>query len=479
VIDSSVEIAKLCESWWGKLVDRSKPDQRAYAVQLLALLGWQQPVPIEPKPGLAQMSPIGYVLHSDAQVAIAAHFVLPGTLEPPSVVVERGLDFCEATRLLVNESRVLKADYTLITDLHRSYFYDTRTDELLLYADAPGVFRREFAPLLTRAHIERGSLDEIRRQPRSQTARHLREWCQRWCATIVDDSYLPEEDGFLAIDRLLALRYLFEHDILKRTGWYLRKRFSGLIGKAFSNDPRGCGRLLRGLFHDIGFDWKASLFAPVPALDAVIEKDAIAIPLLKEFSLHTRTKFSIATILESFNYGDAAEKARVRMVPDVNEERDLYLAKQTVDTIDNVHIELDLADEGYRAIFHWFDKLVDLYTRLETDFDTRIESTVGPDELDLFAWSEIAAKRPKALADKFQHAVEHGLTLYYSTPRQLRTARLMLYLHIISSYDQTKQRFTQFPKTDTTFKLRPKVLDIDRKWIYQSPAEDDTDAWFA
>ncbi len=478
-MESSVEITKLCESWWGKLADKSKPDQRTYAAQLLGLLGWQHPAPVEPKPGLVHLSAVSYVLRSNAQVSIATHFVLPGTLEPPSIMVERGLDFCEATRLLVNESRVLNVDYAFITDLHRSYFYDTRTDELLLYADAPAGFRRDFIPLLTRANIERGALDEIRRQPRSHTARQLREWCHHWCTTIADNAYLPEEDGYLAIDRLLVLRYLFEHDILKRTGWYLRKRFAGVVGKAFSHDPRGCGKLLRGLFHDIGFDWKAGLFAPVPALDAVIEKDMIAIPLLKEFSLHSRSKFSIATILESFNHGEAAEKARVRMVPDENEEREEYLAKQTVDTIDKVHLEIDLADEGYRAIFHWFDKLVELYEHRETDFDTRVENMVGHDELDLFAWSDIAAKRPKALADKYQYTVEHGLTLYYSTPRQLRTARLMLYLHLISRYDQTKHRFTQFPTMDNVFKLRPKVLDTDRKWIYQPPVEGDMDEWMA
>lgn len=478
-MESSVEITKLCESWWGKLANKSKPDQQTYAVQLLGLLGWPHPALVEPRPGLVHLSAVSYILRSDALVSVAAHFVLPGTLEPPSIMVDRGLDFCEATRLLVNESRLLNVDYAFITDLHRSYFYDTRSDELLLYTDASAGFRREFIPLLTRANVERGSLDEIRRQPRSHAARQLREWCHHWGTTIADNAYLPEEDGCLAIDRLLVLRYLFEHDILKRTGWYLRRRFSGVVGKAFSSDPRGCGKLLCGLFHDIGFDWKAGLFAPVPVLDAVIEKDAIAVPLLKEFSLHSRSKFSIATILESFNYGEAAEKARVRMVPDANEEREEYLAKQTIGTIDQVHVEIDLADEGYRAIFHWFDKLVELYDHLETEFDTRVENMVGHDELDLFAWSEIAAKRPKALADKFQHTVEQAMTLYYSTPRQLRTARLMLYLHIISRYDQIKQRFTRFPQMDNTFKLRPKILDSDRKWIFQPPAEDDIDKLLA
>jgi hypothetical protein len=256
----------------------------------------------------------------------------------------------------------------------------------------------------------------------------------------------------------------------------LRKRFSELVGKAFSADSRGCGRQLRALFHDIWFDWKADLFAALPALDAVLEKDPIAVPLLKESALHSRAKFTIATILESFNYGEAAEKARVRMVPDANEDRDAYLAKQTWESIDKLHIGIDLADEGYRAIFYWFDQLVALYQRLEVEFESHMRGAATPqEEVDLFTWSELAAQRPHALADRLQHAVEHGMTIYYSSPRQLRTARLMLYLHLIGRYYQSKQRFTHFPRMGRVFKERPHVLDTDRKFIYQSAPPDNED----
>jgi hypothetical protein len=345
---------------------------------------------------------------------------------------------------------------------------------MLLHADSPAEFRRGLVDVLSQAGVEHGSLEEIRRPPRSEVARRLREWCHQWCETIVTEGRLPEEAGALAIDRLLVLRYLFEHDILRRTGWRLRKRFSDLVGKAFTSDPRGCGKQLCALFHDIWFDWKADLFAAVPALDATLEKDRIAVPLLRESALHSRAKFSIATILESFNYGDAAEKARVRMVPDANEERETHLARQTAATIDHLHVEIDLSDEGYRAIFFWFDQLVDLYQRLAVDLDAQNDRTAtGENEIDLFAWSEIAARRPQALGDKVQHAVENGLTIYYSTPRQLRIARLVLYLHLISRYHQSKQRFTHFPSMDNLFKLRPKVLDSDRKWIYSPHPESD------
>ena len=476
MMDSSHEITRLCESWWGKLADNTKVDQHRFAEQLLELLGWRHVTPVESKPIFEHLGSASYILRGAAQAAVAAHFVMPGSLEPPTSLLKRGLDFCDTTRLLVNETRALNLDYALVSDLHRAYLYDARTDELLLHADTPTGFRTEMVEILSQAGIERGSLDQIRRQPRSEAARHLREWCHHWCETVVVESRLSEDIGFLAIDRLLVLRYLFEHDILKRTGWRLRKRFSELVGKAFSADSRGCGRQLRALFHDIWFDWKADLFAALPALDAVLEKDPIAVPLLKESALHSRAKFTIATILESFNYGEAAEKARVRMVPDANEDRDAYLAKQTWESIDKLHIGIDLADEGYRAIFYWFDQLVALYQRLEVEFESHMRGAATPqEEVDLFTWSELAAQRPHALADRLQHAVEHGMTIYYSSPRQLRTARLMLYLHLIGRYYQSKQRFTHFPRMGRVFKERPHVLDTDRKFIYQSAPPDNED----
>ncbi|NIA16641.1 MAG: hypothetical protein GWP08_21535 [Nitrospiraceae bacterium] len=484
MMESSLEITKLCESWWGRVADSSKADQRQFAEQLLELLGWHDTAPAEPRPVLTQLGAVAYILRGDGQTAVAAYFVMPGSLEPPTPVIQRGLDYCETTRWLVNETRATHLDYAFITDLHRSYLYDARTDELLLHANSPDDFKRDFVDILTRADVERGALEEVRRQPRSYAARQLREWCHHWCETFMagaagrPQAVLTEDVALLAIDRLLVLRYLFDHDILKRTGWRLRKRFADLAAKAFRADPRGCGKQLTAMFHDIWFDWKADLFAANPALDAVLERDEVAVPLLKEFSLHSRTKFSIATILESFNYGEAAEKARVRMVPEIDEDREVYLSKQTTATIDSVHIEIDLEDEGYRAVFFWFDKLVALYERLEVEFDAKMFRGTPPEqEMDLFAWSEIAAKRPQALADKFQHVIEHGLTMYYSSSRQLRIARLMLYLHLVSRYDLTKQRFLQFPPMQAVFKPRPRVLESDRKQIFQPQTKNDNE-WY-
>lgn len=462
--DASVEISRLCESWWERLADSTKLEQHRYAEELLHLLGWEQPVPFSPKGAAAALSAAPYLLRARGQTTVAAYFVMPGTLEPPSAVVERGLDFCPATRALVSEAGSVNINYVFISDLYRSYFYDARTDELLLYSGDPKTFNREFAPVFKQAHVERGSLEELRRQPRSTVARQLREWCERWIDQIASRGRIPEEKASLALDRLMVIRFLFDHDILRRTRWRLQQRFMELVMKAAGSSPEGCGEALTNLFHDMWFDWKIDLFEGTPELDQALWNDAITVPLLREFALLSHGKFTMATILESFNCGEPAEKMRVRMVPDSNEEREAFLRKQSLDSIDHARIDLDLVEEGYRAIFYWFDKVVGLYERLDIDFDSKTY-TAPPDEIDLFAWSELNSGRPSACADKIAYACERGFGIFYGSARQYRIARLMLTLHLISLYTQGRQAVNTLPSLKSVMMKRPAILPSERVMI--------------
>ncbi len=468
--DASVEISRLCESWWGRLADSSKLEQHRYAEELLRLLGWEQPIPFSAKGAAAALSAVPYLLRAGGQTAVVTFFVMPGTLEPPAAAVERGLDFCESTRALVNEARVVNVHYVLVSDLYRSYLYDARTDELLLYADDPKTFNRELLPVLKKANVERGSLEEIRRQPRSMVARQLREWCHHWIDHIAARGRIPEEKASLALDRLIVIRFLFDHDILRRTKWRLQQRFMQLVDKAAGPSPEGCGRALVHLFHDMWFDWQIDLFEAAPELDQVLSNDALAAPLLRECALLSNGKFTIATILESFNYGEPAEKMRVRMVPDENEDREAYLRKQTLDTVDSARIELDLMEEGYRSIFYWLDKVVELYERLDVDFDSK-HYVRQPEDLDLFSWSELNANRPDACADKIAYACERGFGVYYNSPHQFRIARLLLTLHLISKYAQTRQAVDTLPHLKTVLIKRPAVLPAERIMIPRRPED--------
>ena len=252
------------------------------------------------------------------------------------------------------------------------------------------------------------------------------------------------------------VRYLFDHAVLQRTKWQLQQRFAALVYTASSSRPQGCGAELVRLFHDMWLDWKFDIFAPVPELDRVFENDAATAPLLRDIPLLSRAKFSIATVLESFNFGDPAEKMRVRMVPDQNDDRDAYLDKQTLETVDEARIELDLAEEGYRAMFHWFDKVVSVYERLDVDFNARSRMRESAPH-DLFEWSARDANRPHACADKLGYACEHGFGIYYSSARQLRVARLLMTLHFIARCHKARLRLDRFPSFDNMLLTRQRV----------------------
>ncbi len=476
--DSSVEITRLCESCWERLADSTKIEQRSYAEELLGLLDWDQPIPFTPKEGAEALSAATYLLRGGGQTVVAVYFVPPGTLDPPSRVTERSLDFCPATRMLVNEAASMNVHYALVSDLYRSYLYDVDTDEFVLGADDPKAFNADFAPVLARSAMERGSLEELRRPPRSAVARHLREWMECWIDAIHKRTTLNAEQASLLLDRLLVVRYIFEKEILRRTKARLEQRFRELSAKAASPNSAGCGEELVKLFHDMWFDWRLDLFQASPDLDRALANDAVAAPLLQELGLHSQAKFSIATILESFNHGDPAEKMRVRMVPDINEERDHYLHRQSLETIDQARIEIDLMEDGYRAIFHWFDAMVGLYDRLEVEFDSKTYNNVPQaQELDLFAWSEMDSDRPRACADKLAYACRHGFGIYYNGPRQLRIARLLMTLHLVSRYAETRQAVNAFPSLDKVLIKRPRVLSSERVMNARPPLDpmEDTD----
>lgn len=465
------QITRLCESWWEEMADAARPGQPRYAEHLLRLLGWDVPLPFSPREESSRLGASPYLLRAGGQTSLACYFLLPGSLECPSAIAERGLDFCRATRALVSEAQALNVHYVLATDFYRSYLYDALTDELLLWADTPKAFDESIAPVMEKEAMERGALEEVRRMPRSAMARQLREWGEYWAGQYIKAASLDEARAATIIDRLVVTRYLFAKDVLRRTKWRLEQRFLCLVERSGSHRPEGAGRELNKLFRDMGNDWGIELFDPDPYIEDALANDVLTAAMLCEFGLMSRARFSISTVLETFNHGDPSEKMRVRMVPDNSEERDRYLAKQTLRTVDAARIQLDLAEEGYRSLFHWFDKVVAMYDRLEMDFEQKVRQENGSRlDSDLFEWSQCDSERPGACHDKLAYACEHGLGVYYDTPRQLRVARLMLTLHLISRYHQLRKPVDRLPRISSILQARPKHLGGNPFLTLETPA---------
>lgn len=441
----------------------ARVDLRSSARQCLAMLGWEFPLSFSPSERVEALHAAPFLLRAQSGDSVAALFLPNGMLENPSLLYERGLDFCKTTRLVVDEMATLNVPYLLVSDLRTSYLYDLTQDTLLLCAQNQEEFQEEFAPVLTKATMDRWSLNELRRPPRSTLSRQLRDWRAFWVDQFVKNAACPEASADLLIDRVLAVRYLFSHTIFRRTRAQLEQRFEDLVQDCWNGTAQNPGDTLSHLFHDMWFDWRIDLFRPDPELEAALQRTPLAAEFIVESKLLSQCKIDVHTILESFNYGAPEEKLRVRMVPDNNEDREHYLSVQSLNSIDDARIMVDLQEEGYRAIFFWFDRVVSLYEKFTEDFDEQHpydEQNAG-EGMELLAWSDADAERPDACADSLAHACNHGFGIFCGSSTQYRIGRLLFTLHLISRYHERHQVVERFPSFDPIFEERPEVLHAD------------------
>jgi hypothetical protein len=329
--------------------------------------------------------------------------------------------------------------------------YDTGHDELLLFADSPQFFLREIFDEVTRECVDEGGLHEVRRPSRSGMARQLREWEQRWIESLSggDGEALPAAEQF--IDQIVIARYLAEYGLRSNDGQHPIDSFRELIaGGAIDAAGARWAKVCQGLYTRHGMDF----FQPSGSLLKLSADELRMTALFAEVGRMSRSKFDAACVLESFNYGEAAEKARVRLVPEPDEEREKSLASQGLDTLDAFKLEIDVLEEGYRAIGHWFAELVGVYRRLGVPVKS------GPEALDAIA-----------------RAVEEGLRIFHASPRQLRTARLLLHLYVIDLYRKYGAVIGRFPEIGRAFEARPTLLEKEKRWIYEPPADHASGGW--
>lgn len=447
-MDPAREIIKLCEDWWKDPPSDAAEEMPVCAKKYFEFLGWQDIKNFDS----AFLDFSAYVEAPDG-ISLAVYFSPADALRAPSEVIGKGLDFCEGTRWRVEEAREHHFDYVLITDLYHSYLYDVESDELLLWCDSPSAFLIEIYDEITKECVVDGSLSELRRNPRSTLAKQLREWFQRWTDAIEEQTGAPEEIADALFDRLVVLRYLAERELDRKGGSGLRNRITTFGVQAGEEDLSGAGKEIERLFKGLHSARRMAIFGPAPELKPIIANGALMTQLLSEFALISKSKFSTHVILESFNYGEAAEKARVRLAPGGDGRREDLIAAQTLEGVDNFKLEIDIVEEGYRAIGFWLEKLIALYRRL----GNKVEVAQLSEESS-------AGRMPRALRDMHRHSVESSLRVFYKSPRQYRTARLMLYLYTIKSYSESGEAFAHFPRVESALAERPVFLESEKRW---------------
>lgn len=456
--DTGLELKAVCEAW-----QAASLDLQACARRFLAILGWDLPLPFSPGEGVASTGAVPFLLRADSGETVATLFLRPGRLEPPLGLTERGLDFCKVTRLLVNSVRTLNLRYLLISDMNSAYLYDLAEDALLLFADTPQEFRDELAVALRRDSVERGTLGELRRPPRSVMSRQLREWRLFWVKQFTTRTLCETASAHLLIDRIFVVRYILANKVFRRTRGHFQKRFSDLTRAAWGGQADRAGEALSALFHDMWFDWRIDLFEPDTDLERALGQHELVARLLVDASLLSQGKLDTATILESFNHGDPQEKLRVRMVPDANEDREHYLATQSLGSVDDARVVVDLKEEGYRAIFFWFDRVVSVYERLTSVYESQQQAAPAPDDsFDLFAWSAVDAARPDACADVLAHACTHGFGILCGDATQYHISRLLFTMHLVKRYAERNHAVERFPSFEAIFEERPEVMGVDQ-----------------
>lgn len=460
VINNRVSL-QIPESWW-KWAQASQGIERyRYIEDFLNRLGWKSFVPLPETEVMKNTSTFPFLLTTENGKGVYIAIVPEHLFTLPSKIKNKNLDFCPLSRLLLEEFSEEYSRYILMTDFSKFHLYSIPDQTLIMWADYPAQFQMEIAPLLLAPCVDNGSLDEIPPIPKSTLARELRDWNMCWIKKFQQVADLTEEKANTIIDRFLVIHHVFSHRIFWKTHEFLEERLLDLIDMAITqHEPEGIGEQLIALFHDMWFDWRIGCFQIDTEIDRVLSQDDTSAELLYEYPLLSPNKFDTAVLLESFNYGDSLERMRVRMIPEPNPDREAYLHLQTKDTIDKAQIEVDISEEGYRAILFWFDRLIKCYEMLEEKEMNKLPSVDTLD--DLWSWGQRNNDIPTTFRNKIQQACHHGFRICYQNARQLRIARLLLTIHLIQLYGESKHPLEKFPSMEQVFIKKPEPIPSER-----------------
>jgi len=473
-MDQGHSIKQLCDHWWkNKHSGAREKDIRSVTEEFLQILGWETHEAID-----SETSDAAYLVRGRRdETTIAFHVIDSMKLEPPSLVVERGMDYCDCTLMLSGEAHEDGYQFVAVTDFNRFYLYEVTSDELLIHADSPQQFTMEMMESLQKDVVDDFAFDDLHRSPRSLKARQLRCWCEDWFHKLSHREYDAERAADAILDRMVMMRFLYEHPICETEEWSFKEQFDEVAGLAFDGPAADAGKALLQLMGELNRRWGMSFFARDEQVERILLDEQVCIPMVKELALHGQAKFDYSTILESFNYGDASEKARVRLVPEHSEERESLIRRLCDEVLEAGKLEVDVLDEGYRIIVHWFERLLVRYADMETDFAIHAGAALAQgDGMDLLHWSRVENGNGPKDDGVLQFAVKNGFRIWYDSERQYRTARMIMYMYLIEWYEQHSLPCLQFPDVGTMLDKRPAMLESDKKQIY-NPTSQRMDEW--
>ncbi|HOV31920.1 MAG TPA: hypothetical protein PLX23_00990 [Candidatus Hydrogenedens sp.] len=449
------------ESWWKWAQATQGVERYRYIEDFFHRLGWKTFIPMPETDVIKNTNTLPFMLTTSNGKGFYIAIVPEHLLTLPSEIKNKSLDFCPLSRLLLDEFSMDYSPFVLITDFCKFHLYSMPDQTLIMWADYPAQFQVEMAPIFLESSISNGSLDEIPHKPKSVMACELREWNANWVKNFSHHANLSEEKANIILDRFIILHHVFSNRIFWKTHEFLEERFLDLIDLVITQPAsQEIGEGLIALFHDMWFDWRIDVFQIDSEIDRILSQDEIVSELLYEYPLLSPKKFDTAVLLESFNYGDALERMRVRMVPEPNPDRETYLHAQTKETIDQAQIRVDISEEGYRAIVFWFDRLIKCYEMLE---ESEMADLPSPESIDdLWSWGQWNNNIPMTFRNKIQQACHQGFRIYYQSSRQLRIARLLLTIHLIQLYSQSKYPLERFPSMEQVFVKKTEPIPSER-----------------
>ena len=138
-------IERQCVAWSTvPALDERLGARQHSAREFLRLFGWSSPE-VWSSPDLPDSDhSVSFRWHDVDAPSIVAHFVPNGALEHPASLDKRGLDLDQRTAQVVSAVNRQGIHYAFVTDMQVFYLYDARTGSLLLTADSPLTFVREF-----------------------------------------------------------------------------------------------------------------------------------------------------------------------------------------------------------------------------------------------------------------------------------------------------------------------------------------------